>query len=235
MKKVMILLIIFCAGVLNVNADTIYYTNSYGVTFTEQQYVFFSKMYYEGFQEYMTKDDFDCFEVDMMNPDLVESVYTTDIISRATSINDGNKNLKISKTSNDTSSSISVIATWNVSPNVKSYDVIGARLDGVLLKNIPKTKFVSSTGSANFDVSVSNANGFGTSVPISGNDIKVAQTFMVSNGGKVYASYQHAKSTISFTNSKRYSISASGYGRVFAFYGVAASTYDKMNGVYISV
>lgn len=235
MKKYLIFMILFSVGILNVNASTVYYTNDNNVNFTERQYDFFTEMYFDGYQEYMTQEDFDYFELEMMNPDLVESEYISDIITRATSVNDGTKTLKISKSSTNEISNVSIVTTWNTNPNVKSYDVIGARLSSVSLKDTPTTKLINSKGTSNYSVSVSSNNGFGTSVPLSGNNMKVTQTFKVSNGGTVYASYQHAKTAISLANSKRYTISANGYGGVFAFTGLAISTYDKMNGVSISV
>lgn len=237
MKKILIFVIMLCIGIIDVNASTdIYYTNHNNVNFTEKQYNFFSKMYFEGYQEYVTQEDFDLFSIEEMNPSLVETVYIEDrCLSRGSFINDSNKTLKISKTSISNESNITILASWNNNPSVKSYDVIGARLVNTSLLNTPVTKVINSSGSKSYSVNVNSNNGFGTSVLLSGNNIKVTQTFRVKNGGTVYGSYQHAMSNISLANSKKYTISSSGYGSVFAFTGTATNVYDQMSGVSISV
>lgn len=236
MKRILFFVIVFCMGILNVEASNcIYYTNNNNVEFTEKQYEFFSKMYFEGYQKYMTQEDFDIFSLDEMNPSLVETVYLKEqTISRSSFIDDSNKTLKISKTSISNESSISILATWKNNPSVKSYDIIGARFEGTHNTSTPITKLINSDSSANFPIDYKN-NGFGSSVKLAGSNIKITQTFKVANGGTVYASYQHAKSSISLANSRNYSISSSGYGKVFAFSGTAVNVYDRMSGVYINV
>lgn len=236
MKKILVFVIVFCMSILDVNASSeTYYTNANNVDFTEKQYNFFSKMYFEGYQEYMTLDDFNLFSLQEMDPSLVETVYVKDqSLSRATMINDSNKTLKISKTSITNESNVTILATWNSNPSVKSYDVIGARLVNTSLTNTPVTKMINSSGSTNYTIDSKN-NGFGSSVKLSGSNIKISQTFRVKNGGTVYASYQHAKSAISLANSKKYTISSNGYGGVFAFSGTAINVYDQMSGVNISL
>ena len=72
-------------------------------------------------------------------------------------------------------------------------------------------------------------------MPSSGSNIIVSQSFSTTLGGTVYASYQHATSSISLASSKYYTISKSGYGKVFSFYNNMSSKYDGMGGVYIDV
>lgn len=50
----------------------------------------------------------------------------------------------------------------------------------------------------------------------------INQTFKVSKGGTVYASYQHAMRNIFLADSKNYTLSKAGYGEVFKFAGTAA-------------
>lgn len=235
MKKLILVFCLLCLGVLNVKADSLYYTNSNGVSFTKEQYNFFSKMYWEGYQSNMTQEDFTYYEETEMNENLVESVYANSTMSRATSVSDNNKTLKISKVDGTNYSNVSVTLTWNNNPTIKSYDVIGARLVNTSLLNTPVTRLYNNSGTTNFDTGVNLGNGFGSSVLLSGVNMRINQTYRVSNGGTVYASYQHAKKSISLANSKRYTISSNGYGKVFLFTGTASSTYDQMNGVSISV
>ncbi len=237
MKKIIMSILLFSVSMLNVYAldGENYYVNENGVKFTEKQYNFFSKMYWDGYQEYMTQNDFDYYDVNLMDDNLVETTYYNFPQSRASSITNNGKTLKISKTDSNTCSNISVTLTWNNMPSVLSYDVIGARLNGVSLLNTPITRLYNNTGSTNFDISVKSNNGFGASVLLFGTNMRINQTYRVSKGGTVYASYQHATRSISLANSKNYTISSTGYGSVFKFSGTALTTYDGMNGVSISV
>lgn len=236
MKKIIVFLILMFGGVFTVDASEIYYINKYGVSFTDEQYNFFSKMYYEGYQEYVTLDDFNYFDVNNMNPNLVETKYANNgIMPMDDSVTGTKKTLKISKYNHGIESTITLIADWFQNPSTKSNDVIGARLVGVSLQTTPKTKMINSNGEKNFTNIDSFTNGFGQTFLLSGSSIKITQTYKVSNGGSVYASYQHAKKVISAANSRKYTISFSGYGGVFKFSGTATSIYDNSQGVSISV
>lgn len=236
MKKIIILLFLMGLGIVNVNADS-YYVNALGVSFSKEQYDYFTEMYYDGYQEIMTQTDFDSFDNDYMNKNLVDSFYVIDInpITRATSISTPAKTLKISKTAMANSSRISTVLTWNSNPTVKSYDVMGSYLDGVSLIGSVTTKMQNNVGASTYSINKSSNNGFGTSIPLSGSSIRLSQTFTVSNGGTVYASYQHATSSISLNNSQNYTFSKNGFGQVFIFTSPALEIYDHMSGVYISV
>lgn len=233
MRKIIIFIILVFGGICNVNANELYYTNKYGVSFTEKQYDFFTEMYYEGYQDYITIDDFNYFDINNMNPELVETNYI--VMPMDTSVTGTKKSLKISKSSYDNKSIIVLTADWFQNPSTRSNDVIGARFVGISLQDTPKTKMVNSSGSKQFTNVDSFTNGFGQTFLLSGNNIKITQTYKVSNGGTVYASYQHAKKVISAANSRKYSISSSGYGGVFKFSGTATTIYDNSQGVSISV
>ncbi len=244
-KKVnglILILISLFVGVLSVKAEEIYYYNDNGVAFTKTQYDFFSKMYFEGFQCYMTHEDFNYYDINNMNPDLVENsfiVETNDfnfgITPMSEEVTGTKKSLKISKISYKNESDIVVTAKWFKNPTTKSYDVIGARLNGIKLGNSPLTVMINSSGRIDYKDIDSKTDGFGQSFLLSGTNISITQTFRVSNGGRVYASYQHATSVISKSNSKKYTISPTGYGEVFKFTGKAADVYDNAQGVSIGV
>ena len=95
----------------------------------------------------------------------------------------------------------------------------------------------SSNGTEYFSSNLIFGNGLGTSVklPTGATNISVQQKFNTTKGGKIYCSYQHAKSNVSLATSYQYVISSSGLGRVFSFYGNASGKYDGMNGVEISL
>ena len=252
MKKTLIFSLLLLVGFLfSTNSvlaeEDIFYTNNKGVTFTRNEYDFFTKMYYDGYQEYMSQADKDYFNDFNMTPESVERVeYDEDAIrhditdpsygTRATVHETGAKKLSISKTTSGYSA-IVVSLKWKSNPNVRSYDVIGARLSGTSLIGTPSTSLTYSGGSYTSSNTVYPSGGFGTSIklPSAGSSIRISQTYSVNNGGTVYASYQHAKSSVTLSQSQNYSISSAGYGSVFAFASSVSSKYDGMGGVYIGV
>lgn len=221
----------------NVSAKEYYFKNDNGVFFTKEEYDFLTYMFWNGSQDLMTLEDYDKFILsDIMNGELDSKTYVENSYARSTSVSSVGKNLKITKScSNDCT--ISVTLTWTKDPAVRSYEVMGAYLKNTSLKSIPSTTILSHLGSTKSTEIKNFNNGFGVSIelPKYGNSLIVNQTFMVAKGGTVYASYQHATKVISLANSKNYTLSNTGYGRVFNFSGVAASTYDKMAGVDMSV
>lgn len=236
MKKILFGLLIMFAGVITVNANEIYYSNRYGVEFNKEQYEFFTKMYYEGYQEHMTIEDFNYFNENEMNAELIETNYSNQsIMPMSESVTGTKKTLKISKTTSGTIATITVVADWFQNPSTKSNDVIGARFVGVDLLDNPNTILVSSSGTKKLTNIDKQTNGFGQTLLISGTGIKITQTYKVKTGGTVYASYQHAKQVISAADSRKYTISSDGYGSVFKFTGKGVSVYDNSEGVSMSV
>lgn len=221
-----------------VSADELecYYMNDNNVCFSKEEYEFLSLMYWDGCQELLTKDDYILFKnSEIMNSDF-ESVTYSPNMSKSTSISDGYKTLKISKACLS-ECTISVTTTWGSSPLIKGYDVMGAYLDGVSLTNNPKTLIYNSSSNYSSNEIKKETYAFGVSftLPSIGMNTTINQTFKTSKNGKIYASYQHAQKNISLSDSKNYSFSKYGYGRVFDFKGTALNTYDRMNGVEIDV
>lgn len=236
-----LMLLAILIPIKNINAEEQYYTNKYNVKLTKEEYEFLSKFYWEGYQEDMTLSDYQEFvESSIINGEFetVEINYFENIgvIPYSVSHETNSKTIKISKSCASTCS-ISVVVTWKNVPNTKSYDIIGAYLEGVnLLSRVYTNAKTTSINNSSSEIKKDN-NGFGVSIslPTSGSNYVINQTYTVSKGGTVYASYQHAKKTISLANSKNYTISKDGYGGVFKFSGTAASVYDKMGGVSINV
>lgn len=215
---------------------SVFYTNKYNVEFTKEEYNFLSQFYWEGCQDLMNKDDYERFiESNIMNGE-IETVFLDPVSMYSSSISTTKKTLKISK-SCSTNCAISVTATWKEMPVTRSYDVIGAYLENTSLVSTPVTSTVSSTQSDFSNEIMKHANGFGVSIklPSSGSNVIVNQSYRVKTGGKVFASYQHARQTISLSDSKKYSIANSGYGGVFNFSGSAVDIYDRMRGVSINL
>ncbi len=237
MKKVLLSFVVCLAlfSIKDVRALEEYYKNDNGVSLSKEEYDFLSDFYWPGCQELMKIEDYQKFlSSNIMNQE-IKKIVVNEPIPRSTWIEDSGRTLQIA-TSCGNDCTVSVTLRWNNAPYVRSYDVMGAYLENVSLLNTPTTTIQSSNGaSTNRDVNKQN-NGFGVSFLLpSGNNLVINQSYRVSKGGHIYASYQHAKQNISLLDSKRYSISKSGYGKVFSFTGNAAIAYDRMNGVDIGV
>lgn len=235
MKKtyflMMILTIMF--SIKTVFAEEIYYVNDNGVQFTEKQYKYYTDMFWDGYQKNVLQEDFD--KVDSLN--LFDSKVTINesILTKGSTVYEKGRTLKIAK-SCTTQCYVSLVADWIGTPGVGSYDVIGFRVSGVSINSIHNAYAQGSGFSSASTTPQTFSNGFGHSVQVASvSSLKVSTSMYTTMGGTVYGSYQHATSSISYNNSKLYSISGAGYGSVFAFYGAATGIYDGANGVSISV
>lgn len=249
MKKFLNYVMIFVLLMIittSVNAQEIYYENNNGVIFTKEEYDFFSKMYYDGYQASMTEEDMHMFEGYELNAKNVESsIYVDKSFNPGTIQTKGNyhetqaKILKISKLTGNMDPVISIIAQWKYSPNVRSYDLIGAYFSGnINMASGISSKVIYDGGSNYTSANITSSNGFGSVLllPANGRNIVVSTTFAVTGSGTVFGSYQHAKSVISLNNAKTFSISYSGLGNVFYFSNInIRAKYDAMQGVSIGV
>ena len=214
-----------------------YYENSNGVIATEKEYQFINDFYGNGYFENMSLDDYKWLNDLNINENVVEikTIYDSNSLSRGTTHTTASKKLTIAKSCNS-NCLIIVNCKWLTNPVVRSYDVIGARLSNVKVVGSITTKVTSSEGTEYFSNLQTLSGGFGVSVKLpTSTGISIEQKYTVSTGGTVYASYQHAQSSISLANSKLYTINSSGYGSVFNFYGASSGVYDQMGGVSISV
>lgn len=235
-----IISLLLCSSfnLIEVSAKSNYYINENGVEFSKAEYDFLTKMYWDGYQEIMTQNDYNDFkESNIINGKFNSKTitYNDSVITRGTTHSTANKTLKIA-TSCSSNCRVSVVLTWINNPTIRSYDVIGARLSGVTLQSTPTTR-VASSSSTSFSNNIrQQTNGFGTSILLpSGSNIILNQDYYVSKGGTIYASYQHARKSTTLAISQMFNISSSGYGGVFSFYDDATDVYDAMNGVNISV
>ncbi len=236
MKKIWSLIIFSLCffGISTVKADSIYYTNSHNVSFTKEQYDYFTAMFHEGYQENITQEMFDQYEKDIMNPDLVESNIYVEYLppsTRASSVTTTAKSLKISK-STGTQCFVGVSLTWKATPTIKSYDVMGAYLKNVTLKGTPFTNVISDNGSFTANDIKKLSNGFGVSIKLPNDSgIYIDQAYRTTLGGTVYAAYEHAMNNVSFSDSQNYTIGIAGQGNVFDFASSVWGKYDQMEGV----
>lgn len=236
MKKniliVTLLMLVFFINLNNVFAKETYFVNDNGVSFSKEEYDFLTQLFWDGCQKLFSNSDYDHFiNSDIMNGEL--NVKINNVIMPMSTLHETNSKIFKIATSCNSNCLVSVTLTWKVYPNIRSYDVMGAYLENTTLLNSPITTITNSveTYIQKFN------NGFGVSLklPTGKTDIIVNQVFKVSKGGHVYASYQHAKNSISLDNSKKYTLSKQGYGGVFKFSGTAVNVYDQMRGIDIAV
>lgn len=238
---VLLTLLLFTCLTVNINsikALETFYKNKNGVTLTKEEYNFLSQMYWDGYQSLMTLDDYEGFKKSkVMNGqvEIKELNFNNYFIPNGTSISYSDRTLKIFKSCSSTCL-ISVTLQWNGNPGIKSYDVMGAYIENTSLVDTPTTLLVSNDSTTTItDLNKTN-NGIGSSFKLpNGSNIKINQTFRVNQGGHVYASYQHAKSSSTLAKSKDYTFSKFGYGGVFKFSSSSANIYDAMPGVDIEV
>ena len=243
MKKILLVLLVSIIGFncLSVSAkeNEYYYTNEQGVNFTQEEYEFLTKLYWDDYPKIMTQQDYENFkDLNILGQDITVKVIDESDNknnTRSTFHETGSKRLKIATTCSSNCYH-SVTLTWKTNPIIRSYDVIGAYFNGVSLVNTPTTQVIANN-STSFATNLKRAtNGIGTSFKLpSGSNITINQTFSTTKGGTVYASYQHATSNTTLSTSQNYTFSTLGYGRVFLFSGSARNIYDAMNGVDITI
>lgn len=236
------LLMVVCIPVVNASS---YYTNDLGVEFTEKQYNYVTDLFYDGYQKNMPQDEFD----HILNSNLFDKPITAVEINEPIFTNIGNgaksdnvyqngRTTKIVKSCTTTECLVTLTATWSLVPTVNSYDVIGFRPTSATITTIGTAKVTGNGYAVSYPSSSAqqSGTGFGHSVLLGGVTNMKASTYMYCTpSGTVYGSYQHAMSSISIANSKKYTIGAGGYGYVFNFYGASVGKYDNATGVYLSL
>ena len=229
MKKVLFVMFICLFSFSFVKAET-YYTNKSGVEFSKQEYDFITNMYYEGYQENMTLESLERIrDLNLVNMP-IEKVSTPEVMPLISSYEKG-RTLSMVK-SCSSQCLVALTATWNGTPTVKSYDVIGFLLDGTTVKLYDAVEVKGTNYSKVYGVPQKFSNGFGFSVLIPNTtNIKILSSFYAEPKGRVYGSYQHAMKNISEANSKLYTIDLLGAGSVFDFYGAAKDVYDEATGL----
>lgn len=229
---------------VNVYAEEdVYYTNNNGVSLTKTEYDFFTNMYWDGYQKFVTPA--------LYNKYATENLFTAPVTRVEQDDNNGGytragtyhetsaKIINLSKACGSVICSIVIGLHWKATPRVLSHDVMGALLyNGLNLATDPTTTLYYNEDQwvESEEIKYSNS-GFGVSIKLrkSTSMLRLTQTFDIIGTGIVYGSYQHARSTISLPSSKCYTVNFGGYGGVFDFYGNAYGVYDQMAGVETSV
>lgn len=171
-------------------------------------------------------------------------------ITRATYHTTTYKNIQISSTpTSGNNYFINFYTLWLITPRVKSYDVIAMRLDDATMvegtqsgrQNYTKgNEYLTINYSNNGTNMVKKSNGFGISMNLvdAGTEFSCEIQSIVTSTSKwatVYASYQHAATSVTLAQSKAYNISHNGYGEVINFATAVENYYDGMQGVSIEL
>ena len=225
-----------CMGAVKAES---YYTNNNGVSLTEKEYNYVIDFYGDDYPSKMTAEDYNWIQkMDVNNRNYkIEKYYDNDTTTRSSYHQTSSKYLAISKACSSTCT-VNILLKWLKNPNVRSYDVIGARfVNTSILSDSASTYVYSSAGTNYYNNYQYFSNGFGNSVklPSEATGISVQQSFEVQNSGTVYGSYQHATGYISLAQSKKYSIDLNGSGNVFLFNSSVDDYFDQMGGVWINM
>lgn len=227
---------------LNVYADDVFYTNQNNVSLTEQEYDFFTKMYWDGFQEYVDNTLYNKYA----SMGLYDKEVHTSVTEVAPSSNGSQsygllhettaKKLQLSYGCNGPVCAMVTTLQWKGRPTIRSYDVMGSLLQGNLVRlSTPVTKLYWSGTTITFTDRVYSGNGYGCSVLLqnSSTNMRIVQDvdIEITGNGLFFSSYQHATEYITLETSKSYTVGFGGYGGVFFFNGSAVGVYDQMAGV----
>ena len=233
-KLLMIFTVLLSLITVSVKADS-YYVNSNNVEFTEEQYNFFTNMYFDGYQDTVTQKEFnDVLDNDLFDKKIIKSTESDSKLVRGTSLTAGGRTLTISK-SCSSNCLISLQAQWNSVPSVASYDVIGVRFNTGNYATTGNAKVIgSSTTTYTNPKTFSNGLGYSVLLP-SGEAPLVTLSFYATSGKTAYGAYEHATTSVSLATSKKYTLSSSGQGKVFLFNGAAVGKYDNVSGVNLAI
>ena len=221
-----------------VNAEELtYYTNSNNVNFSKEEYEFISNFYFEGYQNYMTEEDYKEFKKsNIMNADIKTQVLEYSDINPLSGLYE--TQMKQSKVSSACSTNCTVATTllWKQNPTVRSYDLIGAYFNNTSLVSSQNTYLMYGSKKVNPTETTEKSTGMSATIklPSTKETMAITQIYTVKKSGSINVSYQHARKSISLANSRKYSFASSGYGGVFDFNESISSYYDAMGGLKVT-
>lgn len=228
---------------INVRADEVYYTNSHGVSLTEEQYNFLTELHFDGYQDYITEATHNKYLSmglydEKVNKEVIEDFDDAGNSLYGTLHETTAKKLVLSHVCSGNLCNMITTLYWKGAPNVVSYDVMGSYLYGNLTRvSYPITYLYWSGQAIEFTDRVFSGNGFGCTVLLQNSSVQMIAEqdvdIRVNGSGTFYSSYQHATKRITLETSKKYTTGFGGYGGVFFFYGSAVGVYDQMAGVNV--
>lgn len=235
MKKLLLLFLLMFFSISHVFAKNIQ-TYS-GIEIEENKYYTLVEIYGDNYINFITEDEYKLINNDLSTVTKVEyDEESLDAIRPLTSFSTSYKTISLISNNNV----ITARLKWKQNPKIRSYDVFGIRLHGLTLGRIISFKqFYTENGETKYSTSTTQKtfnNGFGESFLLSNkSDLETVVTFTVNGSGKVFASYQHATTNVSLSDSTNYSLSELGLGNVIQFNNGIAEKYDRMPGINISI
>lgn len=239
MKKIMfVLLLMVLLLSYNVKADEYFYTNTNGVNFTKEEYDFITDFYFEGYQNDMTQSELNIIR-EFVGAE-INTVEYDDIIyapQGTVTLETTYKQFALTSACSGNKCIMNSTLDWKLLPATRSYDVMGMYYTGGFTSGSIQTKVYNGSTLLNTYLSPKIfVNGFGQSfkLPTGSNlDLGIIQTYTVTKGSTIRASYQHAQASVTLNQSKSYTLSTGGLGGVFNHnYG---SYYDGMQGLTMSL
>lgn len=114
-RKIILMITLFIGVVPNAFAKENYYTNNYNVSLTKEEYDYISYMYYDGYQEYFTEEDYNTLikNVDLNGEkDIATYTEKPSISLYNTSHTTASKSIKIAKNCTSSECNIAVTLKW---------------------------------------------------------------------------------------------------------------------------
>ncbi len=221
-----------CFTMKQVLAEEFYYQNDNGVILTENEYQYITDLYWNGYQKYLTESDYQLMkEMDIFNNEIKKSEVTDYPLTRGNIVTSHSRTSSLNASCSDTCL-VTFVTVWNEIPSIKSYDVVGIRLNNTILSRVVNILETGSNYSKVYNEIQSSSDGFGVSILVPNTDnIRTTITMITTKNGTLYGSYQHTRRNITEATSKNYSIGQGGYGNVFYFSGPAVGVYDEAPGV----
>lgn len=229
----------------NVYAEDIpYYITTNGIELTEFQYNTLVKILSAERVNKLNNDDYNALHVDRMIPDnysvvtqeyIISENPTTSYIAPYSYHETPAKKLSLSRVCDNGVCGIAVTTYWKTTPKVTSYDVIGIRFDNTSFYNSGIACYYSANGSgtSTMDKQIKTSNGAACIKKIgSGIDyMTIDSDLKYTSNGIVFASYQHAVSSVTLSQASNFSFDGTGYGSVFLWPMSIRTKYDQMAGV----
>lgn len=237
MKRILLyfsLLMFFCIN--PVFAKTIQTYN--GLIIEEEKYNSLVNIYGFNYIYFITEEEYDLIKDNDLSK-IEQVMYDDEPLSLIRPFSTYSTTYKtITLTNNN--NVITVRLSWKKNPKIRSYDVVGVRLQGLTLGNtISFKQYYSENGTKKVSTNATLKrfnNGFGESFLLSNRDnLECTVTFVVSGSGKIFATYQHATSNVTLNDSTNYTLSELGLGSVLQFNNGIGEKYDRMSGVNISI
>ena len=150
---------------------------------------------------------------------------------------------------NSNTYSMLLYTQWLLTPSTQSYDVTAMRGDHATIvdgtQSGTQTYYKNGAyGYVNYSPNGTNivkqSNGFGISMNLVNNasyyETDISATVTADDQyATVYGTYQHAVRDVTLDESKAYTISHNGYGKVVNFVTSVQDNYDRMQGVYVEL